>query len=307
MPKIAISYRRSDSTVIAGRILDRLAANYGPESVFMDVHSIPYGTDFREYIQTALAGIDVLLVIIGPHWIGDPGTNPTRISDNEDLVRIEVETALKRGVLVIPVLIAGAMMPSASQLPLALKPLAARNAAVVDGGRDFHPHMERMIQAIDQIFPVVPQLRSAPPSLISARSPGQPEVEKTFPSVLRDILVSTLCVLLAHYVLVVALDLSTLYLRVASIVVPLISAILLYRNARPTAAVAAFVALATALLAVVCMAVVVGLSFGHSILPATRYEWRETVEYFASIGGSFFVGYLLVPSIRKSLWPHGIA
>ena len=303
MPKIAISYRRSDSTVIAGRILDRLAANYGPESVFMDVHSIPYGTDFREYIQTALAGIDVLLVIIGPHWIGDPETSPARISDDEDLVRIEVETALKRGVLVIPVLIAGATMPSASQLPLALKPLAARNAAVVDGGRDFHPHMERLVQAIDQIFPIVPQFRGTPRSPISARyATAQPEVERIFPSMARDILVSTFCVLLAHYILVVVLDLSTLYLRIASIVVPLISAILLYRNSRPTVAVAAFVALATAVIAVAGMALAVGLSFGHSILPATRYEWRETIEYLASIGGAFFVGYLLIPAIRKSLW-----
>jgi hypothetical protein len=52
---IVISYRRSDSEVIAGRIRDRLAAHFGDSSVFMDLNDIPFGSDFRLHIQDALS------------------------------------------------------------------------------------------------------------------------------------------------------------------------------------------------------------------------------------------------------------
>ena len=45
MPRIAISYRRSDSSAISGRIFDRLVAHYGKPSVFMDIDNIPFGTE----------------------------------------------------------------------------------------------------------------------------------------------------------------------------------------------------------------------------------------------------------------------
>jgi hypothetical protein len=54
-----------------------------------------------------------------------------RLDNPEDFVRVEVGTALKRGVRVIPVLVEGAPMPPASQLPQELKPLARRNALSV--------------------------------------------------------------------------------------------------------------------------------------------------------------------------------
>lgn len=307
MTRLAISYRRVDSTVIAGRILDRLAANYGSDSVFMDIHSIPYGTDFREYIQKALSGIDVLLVIIGSHWLGESGDSRTRISDSEDLVRIEVETALKRGILVVPVLISGAIMPTAAQLPASLKPLAGRNAAVVDGGRDFHPHMDGLIRAIDQMCPGSGRANSSPADQAGIRSKGRSEVapRTSITSFARDVLISVLSILIAHYVLVVILDVNTLYLRLASVVTPLICAVSLYRKATPDMTSAILASLSIALIAVFCMALVLSLSFGHPILPATRYEWRETVEYLASIGGAFFVGYLLAPSIGRLLGRRG--
>jgi hypothetical protein len=53
MAKIVISYRRSDSDAIAGRIRDRLASHFGEESLFMDIDNIPFGTDFREHIKNA--------------------------------------------------------------------------------------------------------------------------------------------------------------------------------------------------------------------------------------------------------------
>ncbi len=41
MPRLFISYRRTDSKQIAGRIYDRLAPVFGKENIFKDVDSIP--------------------------------------------------------------------------------------------------------------------------------------------------------------------------------------------------------------------------------------------------------------------------
>ena len=149
MPKIIISYRRADSGVITGRIRDRLAQHYGDDSVFMDIDNIPFGMDFRKNIADALAKNDLLLAVIGPDWLGAASSGPGRIHDQDDPVRIEVETALQRGIPTIPVLVGGASMPKADDLPDSLKSLSFHNAAEVDPGRDFHAHMVRLIRSMD--------------------------------------------------------------------------------------------------------------------------------------------------------------
>ncbi len=64
-------------------------------------------------------------------------------------MRIEVESALKRNVPMGAVLIDGASMPRAEQLPESMRSLVRRNAAFVDAGRDFHVHMDRLIADLD--------------------------------------------------------------------------------------------------------------------------------------------------------------
>jgi len=149
MPKIIISYRRADSGVITGRIRDRLAQHYGDDSIFMDIDNIPFGTDFRQQIAQALTNNDLLLAVIGPDWLGATTSSGGRIHDESDPVRVEVETALQRGIPTIPVLVGGASMPKAEQLPESLKSLTFHNAAEVSSGRDFHAHMDRLIRSMD--------------------------------------------------------------------------------------------------------------------------------------------------------------
>src|SRR5262245_18560739 len=129
MAKIVISYRRADSEALTGRIRDRLVGHYGNDSIFMNIDSIPFGIDFRDYIKDALAHTDAVLAVMGPRWVGRMSGGPARIMEETDPVRIEVETPLARGIPVIPVLIDDAVMPQASQLPETLKNLAYRNAA----------------------------------------------------------------------------------------------------------------------------------------------------------------------------------
>jgi hypothetical protein len=152
MTHIIISYRRADSDAISGRIRDRLANHFGDDSIFMDIDSIPFGVDFREHIQEALAQNDILIAIIGPKWLGPGRGDRMRIMEETDPVRIEIETALKNRSAIIPVLVGDAGMPEPTELPDSLKDLAFRNAAQVEAGRDFNQHMERLIRSIEFIL-----------------------------------------------------------------------------------------------------------------------------------------------------------
>jgi effector-binding domain-containing protein len=133
----------------------------------MDIDNIPLGIDFRKHIEKALRESQLLLVIIGPNWIGRVEGAQARICDPMDFVRIEIEVALRRSIPVIPVLVDGATMPSASALPISLKDLPFFNAANVSSGVDFHPHVDRLIRAMEQIFeersPVMPKAQTEQP------------------------------------------------------------------------------------------------------------------------------------------------
>jgi hypothetical protein len=151
MSHITVSYRRADSEAITGRIFDRLALHYGKESVFRDIDNIPPGIDFRKFINDALQETDVLLVVIGPRWLGSRG-GQARIGDESDPVRIEIETAIGRSIPIIPLLIANTRMPNTSQLPETLNAFAFLNALRIDPGQDFDHHTDRLIRAMDRIL-----------------------------------------------------------------------------------------------------------------------------------------------------------
>lgn len=166
MPNIVLSYRRSDSAAMAGRIRDRLAARFGEDRVFIDLDSIPVGTDFRDHIQKALKSCDVLLVLMGDKWRGLRADGPARIMEPNDPVLVEVESALADKVPMIPVLLDGADMPSAADVPASLDAFTYLNAAHVESGRDFSVHMERLIRAITSIKPEAPAKPKRPAWLI---------------------------------------------------------------------------------------------------------------------------------------------
>lgn len=149
MPKIFVSYRRKSSEGITGRIVDRLVAQYGKDSVFVDIDSIAAGADFRERINQVLNEADVVIAIVGPQWL-ESGKQAWTDQKN-DWVRVEIEAALRRNALIIPVLVDGASMPGAGDLPDSIRDFAYRTAVVVAGGQDFHSHVDRLIRSIDRI------------------------------------------------------------------------------------------------------------------------------------------------------------
>jgi hypothetical protein len=198
MPKIAISYRRKDSGQTAGRIRDWLAARYGKESLFIDIHDIPLGGEFPKHLQETWSKTDVLLVLIGPNW-------------------------LKRD---------------------------------------------------DTIQPAVALL-----------------------------LLTAFLLLVAHYVIVNALDLNTIYLRIAAFLVPLPFGAGLYWKTRagPIAGFAAGALLG--LIAVTGMTVSAGLRYQQPIMPSGTMDWLENLEYVVLITLGFWLGNVAMrlPSISSLL------
>ena len=163
MPGIFINYRREDSSAYAGRLYDALLAHFGRESVFMDIDAIGPGEDFREVIQQTCASCDVLLAVIGRSWttVQDKAAKP-RLGAETDFVRLEIASALQKGLKVIPVLVGGADMPDVSLLPAELQPLAFRNAWEVSDKR-FHQDVQGLVEAIKKML-AAPAATQTPPT-----------------------------------------------------------------------------------------------------------------------------------------------
>jgi hypothetical protein len=126
---IYLSYRRSESAAYAGRLFDHLSRHFGRRSVFMDTATIRRGEDFPQAIEAALNACDVVLVVIGPTWATNTGHDGRcRLDDPKDWVRLEVAAALRRDILVVPVLVEGARLPDPASLPEELRALCQRNA-----------------------------------------------------------------------------------------------------------------------------------------------------------------------------------
>jgi hypothetical protein len=148
-PRIFISYRRADSADVTGRIYDRLVGHFGKSAIFKDVDSIPAGADFQEHLEIAVGKCKIFLVVIGDKWLERTGPmRKYRLEDQSDFVRIEIEAALNRDILIIPLFVRGASMPAGEKLPPSLQRLVYRNGMPIRPDPDFHGDVDRLIAAI---------------------------------------------------------------------------------------------------------------------------------------------------------------
>ncbi len=155
MPKVFISYRRTDTGYLASMLAEKLSEEFGPDSVFFDVDNIPLGGDFRRHLGDAVAGCDVLLALVGDQWLTTTDSNGERRLDNKnDFNRIEIEAALTRGIPVVPVLAGHATMPSENDLPESLRELAYRNAIELRSGGDLRLQLDRMISGLKPLLKI---------------------------------------------------------------------------------------------------------------------------------------------------------
>ncbi|MGF7236935.1 MAG: toll/interleukin-1 receptor domain-containing protein [Frankia sp.] len=148
--RIFMSYRRQDAAYPAGWLFDRLSDHFGHGQIFKDIDSIELGDDFVEAITLAVGSCDVLLALIGDEWLTVTDEHGRRrLDDPDDFVRVEIEAALARQVLVIPVLVGAARMPSATDLPPSLAPLSRRQALELSPNR-FDADTSRLLRVLDR-------------------------------------------------------------------------------------------------------------------------------------------------------------
>lgn len=148
---IFISYRRADTAGHTGRLYDRLNHHFsGQAKIFMDLDTLAPGEDAVTSIETAVGSCDALIVMIGDQWVSVKGVDGNlRLHQPEDYVRNEIAVALKRNILVIPILVEGAPMPQAKDLPSDLVKLVRLNALEISDGRWEHD-TQRLIERLEQ-------------------------------------------------------------------------------------------------------------------------------------------------------------
>jgi TIR domain len=151
-PKIVLSYRRADTSGVAGRLFDRIRERFGAPNVFMDIDSIPFGTNFRTHIRNTLTECKIVVALMGKDWVGKRlFPFQARIFNANDPIRLEMHTALTMNVPILPVLVDGAKVES-MRLPKELGELRELNAAPLSSGQDFDHHADRLLKAIENIL-----------------------------------------------------------------------------------------------------------------------------------------------------------
>jgi hypothetical protein len=146
--RIFLSYRRSDVGGHAGRLADALLQRLGANSVFQDVIAIAPGQDFTVELDRALDDSDAVLAVIGPGWLtaATPQGAP-RLFEADDYVRLELARALNRNARVVPVLVGGAALPAATDLPDELRGLVHRQAVVLHD-ETWHQDVDGLVQSL---------------------------------------------------------------------------------------------------------------------------------------------------------------
>jgi hypothetical protein len=136
------------------RLYDVLSRRFGEEQVFMDLSMEP-GVDFVEQINEAVGSCRLFVAVIGPRWGSlQDADGRRRLDDPADFIRIEIEAGLRQAdVRVVPVLVQGARMPTAEELPPSLANLARRNALELSDAR-WRYDADRLMSTAERVLGV---------------------------------------------------------------------------------------------------------------------------------------------------------
>jgi hypothetical protein len=153
MAGIFINYRRDDAPGVAGRLFDYLALKYSRGQLFMDVDAMQPGIDFAKQLEVQVSQCHAVIAVIGPRWLdARDQAGHRRLDSDNDYVRVELASALKRDIPVIPVLVDGAVMPAEDRLPDDLKPFARRQALELRHTR-FNSDADTIMRALEKMVP----------------------------------------------------------------------------------------------------------------------------------------------------------
>jgi TIR domain len=160
--RVFISYRRSDSVSAAGRLDDALKQIFGQARVFRDTKDIRPGMNFVSTIEQGLRDCAAVLAVIGPNWLARLQNYGSRPSDGPvDFLRFEIKSALAQGVQLIPILVDGATMPIAQDLPDELKPLVLLQGLELRD-KDWEHDLEQLAEVLRPILDP-PRVETPPP------------------------------------------------------------------------------------------------------------------------------------------------
>ncbi|MFI5585354.1 TIR domain-containing protein [Amycolatopsis sp. NPDC051758] len=171
MTAIFVNYRTDDGEFAAEKLVGLLAKRIGVDNVFFASRSIKPGEDFAVVIDRALSRCEILLAVIGPHWLDEKnGRRP--IDDPANWVRIEIREAFDREVSVIPILLGNIKMPREADLPADIARLARCQYRRLDP-RAQPKHFEFLADELVGLLPDISRYRTGPPDDRTApRSPG---------------------------------------------------------------------------------------------------------------------------------------
>jgi hypothetical protein len=170
MGGVFIISRRSDSEGLTGLLIDRLVDRFGADRVYCDIDTIKPGAIFIDELNRALDASSVMIAVIGTSWLSaTDATGRRRLDDSDDVIRLEIRTALERGIPVIPVLVQDTVMPAEADLPVDLKPLARRNAVALRASRE-EEDLAHLLDLVEQTLHL-PPCWQPPPAPVPERSP----------------------------------------------------------------------------------------------------------------------------------------
>ena len=138
---IFVSYRRADSAGYAGRLVDKLKAQFGNQ-VFFDVDSIRPGANFRDVIGETLDKCGAVVLLIGKRWLERNESMPP-FGDPQDVITQEIQSTLELKIPIVPVLVDGASMPAEAVLPAPFQEISSLNAMELR-----HTSFDRDVQAV---------------------------------------------------------------------------------------------------------------------------------------------------------------
>ena len=152
MARIFVSYRHSDAPAEADPIIAWLDHHFEAD-VFSDIRIEP-GEKFLETIESELASVEAFVAVIGRGWLdAKDEAGKSRLDDTEDVLRVEIATALRRDIVIVPILVQDTAMPRKDQLPEDLRVLAEFQALrITPGPEQFRRGMERLIERLESFL-----------------------------------------------------------------------------------------------------------------------------------------------------------
>lgn len=177
MGTVFISYRREDTSDVAKRLFDEIQQEPSAEVFLDEGGELLPGEDFVERLGKEIATVDVVLLLIGSKWLEARFGRRARVFDKQDVLRREIEYALKREREIVPVLVDGATMPDATDLPESIRLLSRRQALRLSR-TSWDKDVGRLVGRLESLFE---QADKAAFDLLEAMDKGGIQVGSVYP------------------------------------------------------------------------------------------------------------------------------